>query len=56
MGILGTRWEVEANGYLTLGGCVKHFDGCLKEGTLHMALRLATLSMTRTSVADTRQS
>ncbi|KAI0279903.1 hypothetical protein BGY98DRAFT_383484 [Russula aff. rugulosa BPL654] len=36
-------------------GYIKHFDGCPKECTLHMALRLATLSMTRTSVADTRR-
>ena len=38
-------WEMEAKGYLTLKGCIKMawmmgyikpFDGCLKEGTLHM--------------------
>jgi len=36
---------MEAKGHLTLKGCIKmvwmmgyikHFDGCLKEGTLHM--------------------
>ncbi len=38
-------WKMEAKGYLTLKGCIKMawmmgyikpFDGCLKEGTLHM--------------------
>ncbi len=40
-----TRWEMEVKGHLTLKGCIemvwmmgyiKHFDGRLKEGTLHM--------------------
>ena len=40
-----TRWEMEAKGRLTLEGCIemawmmgyiKHFDGRLKDGTLHV--------------------
>ena len=40
-----TRWEMEAKGHLTLEGCIemawmmgyiKHFDGRLKDGTLHV--------------------
>jgi fatty acid synthase subunit alpha len=40
-----TRWEMEAKSHLMLRGCIemawmmgyiKHFDGCLKDGTVHM--------------------
>jgi fatty acid synthase subunit beta len=45
MRIFGTRWEMEAKDHLTLEGClkmawimgyIKHFDGRLKDGTLHV--------------------